>query len=40
MNFDKYDTSSEFAQILLFYGADPNVENNEGYTPLEMAIKK
>ncbi|CAD8179169.1 unnamed protein product [Paramecium pentaurelia] len=40
MNFDKNEFSSEFALILLLFGADPNVENYEGYTPLEMAIKK
>ncbi|CAD8111573.1 unnamed protein product [Paramecium sonneborni] len=40
MHFDKHEQSSEFAQILLFYGADPNVENYEGQTPLDMAIKK
>ncbi|CAK60731.1 unnamed protein product (macronuclear) [Paramecium tetraurelia] len=40
MNFDKYEQSSEFAEILLLYGADPNVENCEGYTPLDIAIRK
>ncbi|CAD8096038.1 unnamed protein product [Paramecium primaurelia] len=40
MNFDKHEQSSEFAEILLQYGADPNAENYEGYTPLDMAIKK
>ncbi|CAD8202378.1 unnamed protein product [Paramecium octaurelia] len=40
MNFDKYEQSQEFAEILLLYGADPNVENCEGYTPLDMAIRK
>ncbi|CAD8195837.1 unnamed protein product [Paramecium octaurelia] len=40
MNFDKHEFSSEFALILLLFGADPNAENYEGFTPLEMAIKK
>ncbi|CAK58141.1 unnamed protein product (macronuclear) [Paramecium tetraurelia] len=40
MNFDKHEFSSEFALILLMFGADPNAENYEGFTPLEMAIKK
>ncbi|CAD8121738.1 unnamed protein product [Paramecium sonneborni] len=40
MNFDKHELSTEFGQILLFFGADPNAENYEGCTPLDMAIKK
>ncbi|CAK59613.1 unnamed protein product (macronuclear) [Paramecium tetraurelia] len=40
MNFDKHENSSEFANTILQYGAEPNVENYEGSTPLDVAIKK
>lgn len=40
MNFDKSNESYDCALLLLKYGTDPNVENYELYTPLEMAIKK
>ncbi|CAD8091132.1 unnamed protein product [Paramecium primaurelia] len=40
MNFDKHENSTEFANIILQYGAEPNIENYEGSTPLDVAIKK
>ena len=40
MNFDKYDTSKDVAMIILQFGADPNIENYEGCTPLDMGIRK
>lgn len=40
MNFNKNDDAKEIANILLNLGADPNVENNEGWSPLDLAVRK
>ena len=40
MNFNKNDDAKEIASVLLNLGADPNNENNEGWSPLDLAVRK
>ncbi|CAD8145273.1 unnamed protein product [Paramecium pentaurelia] len=40
MNYTKSPDAKEIADILLYLGADPNGENNEGWTPLDLAVRK
>ncbi|CAK81776.1 unnamed protein product (macronuclear) [Paramecium tetraurelia] len=40
MNYSKSPDAKEMANILLILDADPNSENNEGWTPLDLAVRK
>ncbi|CAD8060481.1 unnamed protein product [Paramecium primaurelia] len=40
MNYSKGPDAKEMANLLLLLDADPNSENNEGWTPLDLAVRK
>ncbi|CAK68866.1 unnamed protein product (macronuclear) [Paramecium tetraurelia] len=40
MNYSKSPDAKVMADVLLSLGADPNGENNEGWTPLDLAVRK
>lgn len=40
MNFNNNEFSKEIALILIKYGIDLNIENYDGFTPLDISVKK
>lgn len=40
MNFNNNEFSKEIALILIKYCVDLNIENYDGFTPLDISVKK